>query len=454
MPDFLLALVVVALCIFINAFYVAAEFATVSARRARIAQMADEGNPMARLLLPVVTSPERLDTYIAACQLGITLSSLVLGFYGQAALAPLIVPWLTRLGVEPAAAAFSLATTGILLSLTTLQVILGELVPKSIGVQHPERLALLTALPMQWSVRLFRPLIWFFNGSGRLILRLLGRAPATESVHVHSPEEILVLVEELVEESDEEEALLQKEERRLLRNMVRVQHAHIGQVMIPRTEILAAPVDTPPSELLAMLARSPYSRLLLYEGSIDRIVGFVHLKDLLCAGENDSTPVRPIGVNMMLHESMPVEEALQRLQRQRAHVAIVVDEYGGVAGMITLDDLIEAIFGEFRHEVGTPSPSAPIDELPGGRRIRLRGNLPVEDLEEALDIRLPRPGDIHTVGGLIMATLRRVPRVNETVSVGPYTFRVEEMDGRRVVTVSMEVNDRQLQQLQRWKAQL
>ncbi|MDQ7030744.1 MAG: hemolysin family protein [Ardenticatenia bacterium] len=452
MPDLLVPLFVVALCIFINAFYVAAEFATVSARHARIAQLADEGNRMARLLLPIVTSPERLDTYIAACQLGITLSSLVLGFYGQATLAPLVVPWLTRLGVEPAAAAFSLATTGILLSLTTLQVILGELVPKSIGVQHPERLALMTALPMQWSVRLFQPLIWLFNGSGRLILRLLGRTPATESVHVHSPEEILVLVEELVEESDPGDVLLQEEERRLLRNMLRVQKAHIGQVMVPRTEILAAPVNTSPPELLDILVRSPYSRLLLYEGAIDKVVGFVHLKDLLCVREEQpvSTFMRPI--NVMLHESTPLEEALRQLQYRRAHVAIVMDEYGGVAGMITLDDLIEALFGEFRDEDDEPAP-LPIHRLPGERRLRLRGNLPVEELEAALGIHLPRQGDIHTVGGLILATIKRVPRVGETVSVGSYVFRVEEMDGRRIVAVSMEVTDQQLQHLERWKAQ-
>ena len=446
MFTFLFALGVISLLIFVNAFYVAAEFATVSARRARLAQMAEEGHRLANLVLAIVTSPERLDNYIAACQLGITLSSLVLGFYGQAALAPLLVPWLTRLGLASPVAAASVAATTILLVLTTLQVLLGELVPKSIGVQYPERLALLTALPMQWSLRLFRPLIWFFNGSGRLVLRLLGLPPATEQVHVHSPEEILVLVEESTSGG-----LLDEEERRLLENTLRLRNLHVGDIMIPRTQILAAPADRLCNELLELLAESPHSRLPLYEGSIDNIVGIVHLKDLLCLyDQNPTAPVRGVMRKVLfIPMTTPVEEALKQLQRERTHLAIVLDEYGGTAGMITVEDLIEEIFGEFRDEFDVASPF--IQELPG-HRVLVRGDMPIDDLNEVLEPKLPTKAypDIHTIGGLVLAALGRVPEVGEEVPIGSHCFRVEKMEGRRVAALSLQVTPQQLKRLREW----
>ena len=165
---------VIVLLLLINAFYVAAEFSTLSSRRSRLAQLSEEGNRFARTILPIVENPARLDTYIAACQIGITVSSLVLGFYAQAALSSTVSPWLEQLGRLGPVAAASLSATVILLVLTGFQVIFGELVPKNIGVQYPERLALLTVVPMRWSMALFGPLIWLFNGSGRLVLRLLG----------------------------------------------------------------------------------------------------------------------------------------------------------------------------------------------------------------------------------------------------------------------------------------
>ncbi len=442
----ILALAVVSLLIFVNAFYVAAEFATVSARRARLAQMAEEGHRLANLVLAIVTSPERLDNYIAACQLGITLSSLVLGFYGQAALAPLLVPWLTRLGIASPVAAASVAATVVLLVLTTMQVLLGELVPKSIGVQYPERLALFTALPMQWSLRLFRPLIWLFNGSGRLVLRLLGLPPTTEQVHVHSPEEILVLVEESTRGG-----LLDEEERRLLENALRLRKVHVGEIMIPRTQILAAPADQLCNELLELLAKSPHSRLPLYEKSIDNIVGIVHLKDLLCLYErNPTAPAREVMRKpLFLPETTPVEEALKKLQQERIHLAIVIDEYGGTAGMITVEDLIEEIFGEFRDEFDVAEP--PVREL-SHNRVLVQGEMAIADLSEALGINIPHDKypDVHTIGGLVLAVLRRVPKVGEEVTIGPYRFRVEEMEGRRVAALSLEVTPETLERLRKW----
>ena len=268
--------VIITLLLF-NALYVAAEFATLSSRRSRLAQLSDEGNRFARMVLPIVEDPAKLDNYIATCQIGITVSSLVLGFYAQAALSPVIAPWLAALGGLAPAAAASLSATIVLLVLTGFQVVFGELVPKNIGVQYPERLALSTAVPLRWSMLLFSPLSWLFNGSGRLVLRLFGIEPTSEHVHVHSPEEIAILVEE-----SGAGGVLDTQERRLIENTLWMRRTTVRQLMVPRTRVLAAPVERPCDELFSLLATSPFSRLPLYDKSIDNILGVVHLKDLLC----------------------------------------------------------------------------------------------------------------------------------------------------------------------------
>lgn len=214
----LVALTLLMICF--NALYVAAEFSAVSARRPRIRQQAEDGNRLARLLAPILIDTHLLDRYVAACQLGITASSLVLGYYGQAAIAGALTPLLAQLGGLQQAAATSLSVTLVLLLLTTLQVLLGELVPKSVAIRYPERLALLTVVPLRWSMVLLRPAIALFNGTGTLILRMLGVPPATGHSHVHSPEEIDLLIGE-----SEKGGVLDADERQLLRNALRIRQA-------------------------------------------------------------------------------------------------------------------------------------------------------------------------------------------------------------------------------------
>ena len=256
-------LFVVGLLIGFNALYVAGEFASVSARRPRIMQLADEGNRLAQTVLPVLEDPHKLDNYIAASQVGITLSSIVLGIYGQQQIAPRIEPWLAGLplggsgsGGSEAAAAGTAAVL-ILILLTTLQVILGELVPKSLAIQYPERLALITALPMKWSADyVLRPLIVLLNGSGALILRLLGATYEGGHAHVHSPEEIVILVKE-----SHRGGVLDAEERQLLGNLFRAVNRRAEDVAAPRNRIVAVDVNEPLAEVLKLAADSAYKHI-------------------------------------------------------------------------------------------------------------------------------------------------------------------------------------------------
>jgi CBS domain containing-hemolysin-like protein len=433
---------VITALLLINALYVAAEFATLSSRRSRLAQMAEEGNRLAGMILPIVEEPRRLDTYIAACQLGITLSSLVLGFYAQAALSSVVAPWLERLGISSGVAALSLSATVILLILTGFQVVIGELVPKNIAVQYPERLALLTAVPLRWSMVLFRPLIWLFNGSGQVILKLMGVEPTREHVHVHTADEIAILVEE-----SGAGGVLDQQERRLIENTLWMRRSSVRQIMVPRTRVLAAPVDTPCDQLFSQLANSYFSRLPLYEGSIDNIVGVVHLKDLLCLharADAGCLDVRPVmAPALFIPESMPVDEAFALLQTRRYHVAVVLDEFGGTAGIVTLEDLIEEIFGEVQDEF---DQEVPLFRVLPGNRVLVRWDWLIEDLNELLHLQLPSE-EADTIGGLVLNTLAHVPEVGEIVDVAGVSLRVERVEGKGVAAVSLPATPDQVERI-------
>jgi putative hemolysin len=437
----LVVLTTVIILIGFNALYVAAEFATISARRSRVVFLAEEEeNRAAQLLLPFIEDVQQLDTYVAACQIGITVSSLVLGFYGQATISYALAPYLMQLGGVSDIAAASIAATLVLAFLTTLQVVMGELVPKNIGIRYPEQLAMLTVRPLRWSLFLFRPLIWFFNGSGQLILRLFGITSSTAHVHIHAPEEILMLVEE-----SGAGGLLDREQRRLLENTLRLRGLVARQVMIPRTRMFTASVNESVNDLLVILAESPYSRLPLYEDSIDNIVGLIHLKDLFCLQQQTSAQsVRSVMRKIrFVFENTPADEVFVTLQNQRYNMAIVLDEYGGTAGMVTLEDLVEEIFGELQDEFDV---ELPVIQVRSDNRIVVRGDTLISDLNDWLDLYLDN-AEVDTIGGLFLNEIGRVPEARDEIVIGDLTLRVDEMDGNAIRTISLLVSPEQARQI-------
>ena len=352
----LVIIATVAILIFFNALYVATEFATVSARRTRINQMAGENNRMARLLLPIMADSHALDNYVAACQVGITISSLVVGAYGERVIAVGLVepihvllqqlsPVLSPLGVSVSetAVAASFSRILVLVFITTLQVIMGELFPKSVAIQYPERVALWLVIPMQVSLFVLRPFIVLFNGSGNLILRLIGRKPEGHG-QAHSPEEIELLVTE-----SHESGFLDTAERQMLRNAFRLRDLTARQVMLHRTKIIAAAETNSVLEVINISLAAGFSRIPVYRTSIDDIIGFVHIKDLFrfhVRGETSLTPA--LRAAAYVPETMPIADLWEKLNDRRQYLTIVFDEYGGTAGLITFEDLIEEIFGELQ----------------------------------------------------------------------------------------------------------
>jgi putative hemolysin len=425
-------LFVVGLLVGANALYVAGEFASVSARRARIMQLAEEGNRLAQTVLPVLEDPHKLDNYIAASQVGITLSSIVLGIYGQRRIAPLIEPWLGVLPLGGAdIAAAGLAALLVLIVLTTLQVILGELVPKSVTLQYPERLALVTALPMKWSADyILRPLIVILNGSSALILRLLGATYSGGHAHVHSPEEIIILVKE-----SHRAGVLDAEERQMLGNVFRAGDRRAEEVAIPRSRIIAADVNEPVYTVLKLAADSAYTRIPVFANNIDNIIGFVHLRDLFNLYRSDGeadlrTILRPAP---FVPETLPVVEVWNRLNEAQSYLAIVLDEYGGTHGLITREDLIEEVFGEVQDEF---DHERALIEARGDGQFVVRGDMLIDDLNDLLDLRLPHD-QANTIGGLLIEELGRIPREGDSLEVSNVRLRVESVENLAVRLVCL-----------------
>lgn len=412
------------LLIMINALYVAAEFAAVAVRPSRIHQMA-ESSALARLLLPILTDARLLDRYIAACQVGITISSLVLGAYGQARLSGALEgPLRDVFGLGPVHAA-SLSAVLILIGLTSLQMVLGELVPKSFAIRQPSRTGLATVLPMRWSLVVLRPFIALLNGSGLAILRLF-RIPVSSHRHVHSPEEI----ELLLDESHERGVLLREEHIRLA-GALRLSRRRIRQILTPRPMMVAMQADLTIEAALDAVSQMPYTRFPVYGKGLDDIVGLVHTKDLSAlalTGETErhlASILRPV---LSIPESATFDDALAQMREHGTHLAVVIDEYGGTAGILSVADILGSVIGSRRATAG--GPGTPLE--PGTER--LAGNLTLDDLPPAIRKDWHAP-DVETVSGRVISALGRFPRQGEVVSINGWRTNIEKVRGHMVVSV-------------------
>ena len=346
-------ILVIAALILVNAVYVAAEFAAVSVRRSRIQQLAADGNVLASWLLPVLDSPAALDRYIAACQIGITLSSLVLGAYAQATIARALAPLLAALGGFSEVAAQSTSAVVVLLTLTVGQVIFAELVPKSLALQYPTQTALYTLVPMLPSLWVYRPFINWLNGTG-----LAGPAAAGGRRSSRTATSIRRRKSSCSSPRAATADCSSPTSTSRLQRALRLNLRQAKQLMVPRRRIMALDIDTPLNEVIAAVAQSPYSRLPVYRDSIDNVVGMLHTKDLVrwLVGDGGqatlATLIRPIA---SVHESVTADRVLRQLRERRTHQALVVDEFGGTAGLLTLEDVLSELLGRRRRRVQAAS---------------------------------------------------------------------------------------------------
>ena len=422
-----------------NALYVAAEFATVGSRRSRVQENAEKGSGPARGLLEILQDPKRLDSYVAACQIGITLSSLVAGAYGQAQLVPLLED---RLG----SASDTVAVVIVLLFITALQVVLGELLPKTVALRYPETLAIATLTPMRISQWLLRPLVALFNGSAFAIMRRLGLQIDHSHSHVHSPTELAGLYRDSAAGG-----LIDSDERKMLTGALSVTNRVVREVMTPRRRLVTIDAATPIAEALAEFSTSPYSRFPVTEDG-EEIVGFVTLRDLFLANEKGTaaTVADVAEAPMVVSEVFEVPQLMNAFAKQGIHVAIVVNEFGSISGLVTREDAIEEVFGELNDEFD----SEPDPITLTGSEVSVRGDVLLTILNERFELDLPVDRAV-TVSGYVWHHLGRLPAIGDTVPLitragragldgdddsdaeRPYpSMRVDSVDGTLVERVS------------------
>ncbi|HUP00929.1 MAG TPA: hemolysin family protein [Gemmatimonadota bacterium] len=415
---------IILLLVLVNALYVAAEFGSVAVRHSQIRRLAESGNRLAAGLLSVIEDPHRLDRYIACCQIGITLSSLVLGAFGQATVALDLADRLEQRGWGEAAA-LSTAATGVLLFLTIFQVVFGELLPKSIALQYPSRTALATYLPMVWSLALFRWFIAVLNGSGLILVRLFG-FPHGVHRHVHAPEEIEMLIAESADGG-----LLEPDEQRRLVEALRLSERTARDLMVPRGRVRMIDADAPFEEILRSAISSPYTRLPVYRNSADNVIGLVHIRDLARHVADESAAntleavLRPIA---SVPGPMEIDRLLPVLRSRGQRMALVVDEFGGVEGVVTLQDVLDELVGPEPEESPVDQPRP--ERLPDGR-VRLPGSLRLDEVSKWSGVSW-RDEEAITVAGLVLNRLGRLPHPGERVVIDDVEVEVERM-GRRAV---------------------
>jgi CBS domain containing-hemolysin-like protein len=423
--DVTLGILAILALVFANGFFVAAEFAIVTVRKTRIDQLIAEGN---RLAVTVRRAVVDADSYIAATQLGITMASLGLGWIGEPALAAFIEPSFRFLpGYLSSTGAHTVAVAIAFTIITALHIVLGELAPKTVALQYAEKTALLVVKPTELFMKAFWPFIRLMNGMGRAVVQLFGlKAPSGHSL-VHSEQELKMLVT-----ASQEAGVLEEKEEQMLHRVFDFADQTAGQVMVPRTELEAIPIDAPIRDAIKLITKDKYRSLPVYRDDVGNIVGIVDIVDLLKAaaeGRIDGPVSSLVHEALTVPETMTADQVLDELRRRRVSEAIVIDEYGSTAGLVSFEYLMDRIVGEpesgrgGQRKVVLADGSALVDGL-----------VLITDINEQFGLKID-PDTYTTLGGFVAGRIGRKPRLGDSVDEGSRIFTVEGLDGLRVAKV-------------------
>ena len=414
----------VAVLILLNAFFVAAEYGLVTARRTRIIELQHKGNRRARDVLRITGDPGR---FIAAMQLGVTLTSLGIGALGEATLSREFDKWIST--------ALAIVLAYVILSF--FHVVFGELVPKGAALGHAEGTALWVSTPVRAFIAVFRPAIWFLQKSTDAILHGFGLEPPGAEAQVHSEAELRMLVSRSTAEGE-----LQEGERDLIEKVFVFGDKDVADVMVAKPDVAAVSIDLPPEEALAVVLDSPYTRYPVYRESLDDIVGVLHVRDLFSAihdrgltGLELESLLRPA---YMVPETKDLASLLQEFRRTNSHFAVVIDEYGAMVGIATLEDLLEEIVGEIEDEFDVPDE--PVEQI-GEDSFRVDGRFSIDEFNERFGTELPDE-DFHSVGGFVFGQLGRAPGRGDDVSYDGMRFDVLEVEGNRIERIAVTFVER------------
>lgn len=422
-------LLIIGLLLFSNGFFVAAEFSMVSVRKTRIAQLTDEGNFSAKIALETI---KEIDKFIAAVQLGVTISSLGLGWVGEATVVRMILPLFNFLPQAwKLAAAHTVSVAIAFIMITVLHVVLGELVPKSIALQYSERVSLIVAWPMKIIRNVFSPFIWGLNKLGVLFLRLFKIELSRTSHLAHSTEELNMLIN-----ASYNEGVLNETEKELLSNVFKFADLTAKQVMVPRTDMACISSDISFDELNKLATESQYTRYPVYEENLDHITGIIHVKDLyalLLRKEEFSVEklLRPV---FLVPETITMDNLLREFQKRQSQIAIVIDEFGGTSGLITLEDVLEEILGEVQDEFDKDE-EADIKQIAPDTYLA-NAMMRLDEITEFFEIEIIDE-DVDTIGGLVVKVLGRIAEIEDVVEIQNLKCTVKEIEGARITKLEI-----------------
>ena len=423
-------LFIITFLLLLNGFFVAAEFALVGVRKTRIVQLSNEGNFDAKLALDAI---KNIDRYIAAVQLGITISSLGIGWVGESTIARLIHPLFSFLpDTFESLTTHTVAVTIAFALITVLHVVIGELMPKSVALQFPEGTTLFVAKPMYVVTRLFAPMIFLLNGLGNILLRMCRIEPASGHHMVHSTEELNMLID-----ASYKGGVLNEKETEMLQNVFKFSDLTAEQIMLPRTDMVCIPLDISQEELSKFLIENQYTRYPVYGSDLDHIVGVLHIKDIYpIIAENKKVELSSIlREAFFIPETMTIDNLAVEFQKRRFQMAIVVDEFGGTSGLVTLEDVLEEIFGEVQDEFDEEEKDV---KQTGEDVYEICGKMRTDEFNEYFNVSLEDDEDVKTIGGYFVKKLGRIAQENDEISDEFFTYRVVKTDSTRVLKLRIE----------------
>lgn len=413
----------------LNGFFVAAEFAIVKVRASQIEIKAKSGSKVANIAKYIT---QHLDGYLAATQLGITLASLGLGWVGESVMHNIVHDLLINFNLSEVYIT-SISTGIAFLFITVMHIVFGELAPKSVAIQRPVATTLFIALPLQGFYLIFRPFIWVLNGFANVVLKMFGISNVGGHDSVHSTEELYYLLDQ-----GKESGALDTNEHELIRNVFDFNERVVKNIMVPRTKIMGVELSTPRKEVVDKIIAEGYSRLPVYDDIIDKIIGIVHAKDLLplLAENREWTLSDIIRKPYFVPETKKINDLLSELQQKRIQIAIVIDEFGGTAGMVTLEDIVEEIVGEIQDEYDEEKPTV---EKISETEFIINAYATVYDVNEHLPHDLPEDEDFDTVGGLVSHAFGKIPEVGDSEECYGYLFTILKKTEQNIETIKLEL---------------
>lgn len=420
--------------VFLNAFFVAAEFAIVKVRSSQIELRIRGGSKLASLTKNIMS---HLDAYLSATQLGITLASLGLGWIGESVVAGIIIDIIHFFGLSASPQFVHSISLPLAFSLiTVLHIVFGELAPKSLAIQRPEQVALVIGVPLKLFYLIFRPVIWMLNGLANSFIKLLGISPMSEESELHSAEELRYLLEE-----SSKSGIINTSDHELIENVFEFTDTPVKQIMVPHNRIVAFDISTPPDDIMFKFISEGYSRMPVYADSIDNIIGVVYAKDFISLmGHKELIIIEDIlRPAAYIAEEEKINVLLRKMQKDKIHMAVVVDEFGGTAGIVTLEDILEELVGEIQDEYDEEIPDV---EKIGETEFLVQASAVIADVNESLPVPLPESEDYETVGGLVMHAIGRIPEIHEIIELDRYTCLILKRSDRKIERVKLTLSDK------------